>query len=210
MIHESVEDKRTLRGESGFTLAEVLVSTFILLIISGAVFRILADVQQTASYQTEIQAVLDNSRVAMEIVENHLRQAGNDPLQTSLVGLTIVSPTEVQVRSDLTGSAGPTYPDKGDPDGDIADSNENITIRYNAGTRNLEVVPSGGPAQIVASYISAFSMQYFDANGNTTAVGADVRKIRVSISGASTLPNPKNNQIFGVQLNSDIQISSRQ
>ena len=38
---------------------------------------------------------------------------------------------EIQIRSDLTGSAARVNPDKGDPDGDIGDSGESVAIRYN-------------------------------------------------------------------------------
>ncbi len=196
--------------ESGFTLVEFLVSSFILLIISAAVFSMLSEIQRTASYQSEVQAVLNNSRIAMQTVERCIRQAGNDPLNSGLAGITIVSPTEVRLQADLTGSANPTYPDKGDPDGDIGDSGEDITIRYHSNNQTLELLHGGRFAQPVANYISAFSMQYFDSVGNTTMVGSAVHKVAVSITASSKLPNPQTHQAFGLQLNSDVQLSTRQ
>lgn len=197
-------------SESGFALAELLVSACILLVISGAVFGMLAETQYAAGYHAEEQTVLNNVQIAMQVVERYIRQAGNDPFKTGLTGITIVSPTEVRIQSDLTGSEGPSDPDKGDPDGDINDSGENVAIQYNNTARTLEIVPGGGPAQIVAGEISGFSLQYFGANGNPTTVGNDVRKIRAVISGAGSTPNPQTHQVFGVQVVSDIQLATRQ
>jgi prepilin-type N-terminal cleavage/methylation domain-containing protein len=193
-------------GQAGFTLMEFLISAVILLVVVSAVFTIMSEIQRTASYQAEVQSVLNNTRIAMQTIERYVRQAGNDPLGNGLCGLTIVSPTEVRIQSDLTGSLGPSSPDKGDPDGDTNDSGENVTIRYNSGTRSLEVVPNGGSAQIVAGYISGLSFSFYDAYGGITNVGSQVRKIAVSISGSSPLANPQTHQIFGVRLGSEIRI----
>jgi type II secretory pathway pseudopilin PulG len=193
---------------SGFALIELMISTLILLAVSCAVFSTLIEVQRTASYHSEVQSVLSGAQIAMQTVERYIRQAGNDPLRSGVTGITIVSPQEMQIQSDLTGSAGPGDPDKGDPDGDTGDSWENVTIRYNSRTRSLEIVPDGGPAQIVASCISDLSFTYFNAVGGTAVTGSEVRKIGISISGTSLLPNPRTRQIFGVKLSSDIQVST--
>jgi Tfp pilus assembly protein PilW len=197
--------------ESGFSLVEFLLSTFILLVVASGVFAMLSQTQRAASYQAEVQAVMDNSRTAMDTIERTIRQAGNDPRQTGVVGLEIASATQLRVRSDLTGSAaGSGNPDKGDPDGDIGDAGEDVVIRYNATDRAIELVPNGGSAQAIANYISAFNMQYFDAAGAATGAGANVRKVRVTLTASTTLRDPQTGQIFGMQQSSDIQIVNRQ
>jgi type II secretory pathway component PulJ len=198
----------TWNNESGFTIAELLTSAFILLVISASVFRSLSDTQSSAAYQSEVQAVLDNTRIAMQLIERHIRQAGNDPFEAGINGITIIGVGQLRIQSDLTGSSGAGNPDKGDPDGDITDSNEDVTIQYNKTARTLEIVPEGGPAQAVASYISGLSFQYFDANGNITNIGSEVRKITVSISGSSLQPNIQTREQFGVQITSDIEIAT--
>jgi prepilin-type N-terminal cleavage/methylation domain-containing protein len=195
-------------SEDGFTLTEFLVAALILLVVSSAVFSLLSEIQRTAGYQSEVQSVLNSTRIAMETMERCIRQAGNDPFGSGLSGITIVNASEVRIRSDLTGSAGAANPDKGDPDGDINDSGEDVTIRYNAISRSLEIVPDGGSPQIVAGYISGLSFQYYDADGNVTADGKDVRKIAIDISGATQEPNPQTHRIFGIRLSSEIRILS--
>jgi type II secretory pathway component PulJ len=193
-------------GQEGFTLTEFLITASIMLAVTVFVFSLLAEIQRTASYQAEVQSVLNNTSIAMQTVERCIRQAGNDPLGSGLSGISIVSATELNVRSDLTGSAGAVDPDKGDPDGDIEDSGENITIRYNANSRSLELVPKGGPPQIVAGYISEISFRYYDAYGCETLKDRDVRKVAVVISGSTLLSNPQTHQIFGIKLSRGIRI----
>jgi type II secretory pathway pseudopilin PulG len=197
-----------IRRHSGFTLTEFLIAAAILFIASTALFRVLVDIQLSAGYQAEVQSVLNNAQIAMQTAQRCIRQAGNDPLDIGISGITIVSPREMRIRADLTGSEGPGNPDKGDPDGDIDDSGENVAIRYNPGNRSLEIVTSGGSAQIIASYISGLTFSYYDAAGNPTASGAAVRKVGISISGASLLPEPRTHQVFGLRLNSEIQVQS--
>ncbi len=201
-------DCHRARSEQGFTLAEFMISTLILLVIAGSVFSLMGRTQRTASYQTEMQAVLENTRIALETVERIFQQAANDPFDTGFQGVTITSATEVNIRSDFTGSAGPGSPDQGDPDGDTDDSGENVTIRYNGGNRTLETVV-GGTTQPVASNISAFSMQYFDRTGAVTNVGSEVRRVQITLTGSSPLPDPQTRQVFSLQVTGDVTIMTR-
>jgi prepilin-type N-terminal cleavage/methylation domain-containing protein len=198
--------KDTAADESGFSLAEMLMASAILLVISVAVFGALDRIQQTARHQAEVQAVLDNVRNALQIMERCIRQAGNDPYQRDFEAISIVSSTEVRIRSDITGSAGSG--NKGDPDGDINDSGENLLIRYNEREKRLEIASRGGPAQIIAENISGLSLQYFDRDGNPTATGARVSKIIITLSGSSTYKDPRTGERFGMQLESTIRILS--
>jgi Tfp pilus assembly protein PilW len=191
--------------DSGFSLVEFVISSAILLAICASIFSVLAETQRSAGYQSEVQSVLENTRMALETVERFIRQAGNDPAGTGLAGLTIMSSSEIRLRSDLTGSAGA---DKGDPDGDTSDSGEDVTIRYDGSARSLEIIPHPGSAQAVANHVAAFSMQYYDSAGAPTTAGAEVRRIRIDITGATTLASPQTGEIFGLKLASDVQLSA--
>ncbi len=217
MMRDSIDLERisvvdgAAENESGFTLAEFLISSVILLLISSAVFSMLAQVQRAGSYQTEVQAVLENTRIAMDSIERVIRQAGNDPNGVGFAGVTIVSATDVHILSDLTGSeAANGLPDKGDPDGDTVDAGEDVSIRYNPANQSIELAYNNGAPQPIANYITGLQMQYLDAAGSPTGVGADVRRIRVTLTGGSNLPDPQTGQVFSVQLVSDIQLATRQ
>jgi prepilin-type N-terminal cleavage/methylation domain-containing protein len=196
-------------AEHGFSLVELLIATLITLVLAGSVFGLMSRLQRAAGYQTEVQGVLEGVMIGMETVERILLQAGNDPHQAGFPGLAIVGPAEVRVRADLTGSA-PGSPDQGDPDGDTDDSGESVTIRYNANTRSLEVVPQGGIPQPVASNISYFGLQYFDNTGGETTAGNDVRIIRITLAGISPLADPQTGRAFSLRLSSSVRLATRQ
>jgi hypothetical protein len=199
----------SIGSEPGFSLAEFMIAALILLVASTAAFGVLAETQQLAAFQAETQGVIESCRIAMDTVERVLRQAGNDPHGLGIEGLQIAGAAEVRVRSDITGSAG-VGSDRGDPDGDTLDSGEDVTIRYNAGNRSLEIGHSGNPPQPVASSISGFALEFFDAAGGLASVGAHVRRVSIQITGAGEQPDPKTGQVFSMRLKSDLQIATRQ
>lgn len=190
----------------GFVLTELLVTACIFTIIAAAIFQAMTDTQQTGSHQSEVQAVMNNARTAMQTIQRYLRHAGNDPLGIGINAVTIVSAEEIRVQADITGSKGPSNPDKGDPDGDVGDSGENVTIRLNRRTRSLEIVPAGGSAQVVAGGISGLTFEYYDAEGNNTSNSSEVRKIGIVVSAASLQPDPRTRKTFGVQIRGEIQL----
>jgi type II secretory pathway pseudopilin PulG len=195
-------------SKSGFALVEFLISALMLLMIASSVFALLSEIERKAGYETEVQAVLNNTRLAMHTVGRYLRQAGNDPFGRGLSGITLAEPSRVGIRSDLTGSASPGDPDKGDPDGDTLDSGEDVIIRCNSATHSLEIVLGGASVQVVAGYISGLSFEYFDSDGRPSATVSAVRRVRVTLSGASLLRDPYTNRIFGIQLVSDFQVAT--
>jgi hypothetical protein len=199
-------DNRKIHKESGFGLAEFLMSTLVVVSMSAGIFTILTNMQGNSGYQSEVLSVMENTRVSMSTLGRYIVQAGSNPRSASFTPVTITSSTQVQLCADLTGSSGGN---QGDPDGDILDTDENVTIRYNPTACSIELVDGNGTIQTLANYISAFTLNYFDKDGNVTAVGADVRKIRVTISGSSTVANPRTKKRFGLTLTSDFTLPNR-
>lgn len=191
-------------SEQGFSLAEFLISSLILVVIAGSVFTLLSQTQRSASHQVEVQGVLENTRFAMMTLERILQQAGNDPKEVGFQGITEITATSVRVKSDLTGSgatAVPAEPDKGDPDGDTTDAGEDIKIEYDGDARTINL-----NAQPVASNISAFNLTFYDKNGAITGTPDNVTKIRVTITGRSSAPDPQSGKFFSMQLASDVKL----
>jgi hypothetical protein len=195
-----------MREESGFGIVEFFMSALIIISVSASVFTTLTDMQSNAGYQAEVLSVVENTRVAMTTLERYLLQAGNNPKSASFTPVTVTSSTQVQLCSDLTGSAGGS---QGDADGDILDEDENITIQYNSTAQSIELVDGVGTVQTLAYYISGISFQYYDKDGTATTIGDDVRKITVTISGASTVANPRTKKTFGITLVSDFTLPNR-
>lgn len=183
----------------GFSLVEFLVSVVVLMVLSAGIFTMLTDAQGTTGYQSEVLGVMENTRIAMNVLGRYIVQTGNNPRAAAFAPVTITSATKVRLRSDITGSAG-INSSQGDPDGDITDADEDITIQYNSNARTIELVNGSGAVRDLAQNISAFSMEYLNASGTATSVDADVRSIRVNISGASTVANPSTRKTFGQTL----------
>ncbi len=199
------DDRLQTSGTAGFGLAEFLISTLIMLVLTAAVFTLMTSMQSSAGYQSEVQSVLTNTRVAMETIERYAFQAGNNPSGAALIPITNTSSTEVRFQSDITGSAGTGL---GDPDGNIDDPDEDVIIRYNSTAKSIELVLPDASVQTIANYISAFSIQYLDASGAATTTAADIRMIRVAISGQSTLSDPRTRKTFGISLASDFRMQN--
>jgi Tfp pilus assembly protein PilW len=192
--------------ESGFGLVEFLMSTLVVMSLSAGIFTILTDMQSNSGYQAEVLSVMENTRVGMSSLGRIIVQAGSNPRSASFTPVTITSSTQVQICADVTGSSGGS---QGDPDGDILDTDENVTILYNSTAQSIELIDGNGTTQTLANHISAFTLSYFDRDGNVTSVGADVRKIRVTISGSSTVANPRTKNRFGLTLTSDFTLPNR-
>jgi Tfp pilus assembly protein PilV len=191
-------------AEHGFSLAEFLISSAILMIVAGSVFGLLSQTQRSASFQVEMQNVMENTRFAMMTLERILQQAGNDPLETGFQGISEIGSAQVRVQADLTGSgssATPAEPDKGDPDGDTTDAGEDVTISYDADGHEIEL--NGQP---IVSNIYGFDLQYYDKNGATTGIPDSVTKMRATITGQSSARDPQTGTYFSMQLGSDIKL----
>jgi len=191
-------------GDAGFSLLEMLIVLLIFSILTASLFLLLNDFQHESAYRSETQAVLDNIRIAIETLEKYIRQAGNDPHGAGFQGITIISDQAVTIRADLKGSRGA---DKGDPNGDVNGSDENVTLRFNPANQSLEIV-SGGTAQIVCNHIVDIRFRYYDADGNPTMDGNKVRRIGITVSGAADRPNPVTREVFGIALEREIRIYS--
>lgn len=189
-----------LNGQDGFTLSEFLVSSCILLVVAAAAFALLSELQRTASLQDETHTILDNARIALDVASRRLRQAGNDPFGIGFTGIEVVSRTEVRVRSDLTGND-----DRGDPDGDIGDSGEDVVLRHNPETRSFEIVTRGGAVQVLAGNISDMTFSAYDDSGAPASSGQGVRTIRVSVSGSSARSASPAYRPFGVRIESEVE-----
>ncbi len=201
---ENPSHLRMVRSEQGFSLIEFMLCSLILLVVAGSVCGILNQTQRTASYQVEVQGVLEGTRYSMMTIERILQQAGNDPLNAGFPGISEMRATHVRVRADLTGSAGtenPPDPDKGDPDGDTMDSGEDVTVNFDANAGTIQI--NGQP---IASNITAFSLQYFDQHGGAAVSGDQVTRIRITLTGRSPAADPQTGKTFSIQLAGDIQL----
>jgi len=129
--------------------------------------------------QDQIMVATQKARAAMDLLARELRMAGYDPRNVGFDPLP-VSSTQLRIRTDLNG------------DGLTTGTNENLIYAYDPSemriTRN-----DGSGAFSLSRDVQTFVFQYLDANGNITAVTADVRAVRLRIVVRTEKPDPKYN-----------------
>lgn len=80
---------RRLESESGYSLVELLISSAIMLVVTGAIFGLLSPSQGTAATQPEVSDVQQRSRVASEVLFKELVMAGAGVYQGPITGSLI-------------------------------------------------------------------------------------------------------------------------
>jgi prepilin-type N-terminal cleavage/methylation domain-containing protein len=109
-----------MRREDGFSLVEMLVSMTIMLIITGAIFRLVSPSQASAQIQPEVQDMQQRMRVGTDALFKELVMAGAGPYQGALTGSLINYFAPILPRK--TGFS--------NPDGYNVASSNRITITY--------------------------------------------------------------------------------
>ena len=67
---------RTLRSQSGYSLIELLISTAIMLVVTGAIFGLVNPSQGTAKVQPEVADLQQRLRVASDTLFRELMMSG--------------------------------------------------------------------------------------------------------------------------------------
>lgn len=150
-----------LRGERGFTLAELLVATVISMLVLGGAVALTSQIQTGYRRQIEDSAAQQEGRYALEWIGKLIRGAGNDPFNridtidpitsTVMVGPCPAASTDLTaIQFDPDGLNGDDdirlQTDSFPPDGQIGGAggvggcdqpNEDVTISYDATNRAI-------------------------------------------------------------------------
>jgi len=111
------------RAAAGFTLVESMVSVVLALVMLGAVTALYLGSSQTARFQTSIQRMQENGRLAGDLIGRYLRMAAyDDPLNTFVVDQPLILGT--------AGSSGALIQLP-----DLKTSADTIGVRYEGGTK---------------------------------------------------------------------------
>jgi hypothetical protein len=81
--------RRLLRAQSGYTLVELLISTAIMLTVTGAIFSLMNPAQGNAQAQPEVADVQQRMRVSADTLGGELLMAGAGPYQGASTGSLI-------------------------------------------------------------------------------------------------------------------------
>ncbi len=193
--------QRTMGGQRGFTLVELLIAVTISIVLMGGVVAIFTTANTTYSGESIKAGAREDARAAFDMMVTELAMAGFDPTQStnftafSISSPAVVNPTiqasQVRIFMDL-----PTNPtDVTTADGTITiGSNEDLTY----GLVGMNLQRNG---QTIIPNVTALSFTYRDANGanlgdangavTATATAANIMEIDVSMTVQASAPDPR-------------------
>jgi type IV pilus assembly protein PilW len=152
----------------GFTLIETLLALTISGLVLGGLFHLFIIQPQLSEAQDTLRDMVQNVRVALEVMTRELRMAGYNPTGANFNGFTY-APMHLHLRADLNG------------DGDTDDPDEDIRYTYEAKTQQIMRVDCTGQEPL-AERIQAFTLTGLDAQGRPTTVSAHIRQLRITLT----------------------------
>jgi len=173
---------KIVHSKQGFTITELLVATFISAVVMTGVYSTFYSQHKAYQVQDQVVSMQQNLRAAIQCMESEIRMAGYDPTNSKDAGIGILTanPNLLQLTMDINDDA-----DTGTPDGDAADTDEDITYSLNSGN-----LIKNGAANILAENIDAVNFVYLDesgavldddGSGNVTASLSAIRAVQVTI-----------------------------
>ena len=153
---------------TGFTLVETLLALIISGLVIGGLFHLFIIQPQRSEAQDTIRDMVQNARVALEVMTRELRMAGYNPTGANFAGVTY-APMQLSLRADLNG------------DGDTDDLDEDIRYTYDAATQQIMRVDRTGQEPL-AERIQAFTLTGLNAQGRPTTVSAHIRQLRITLT----------------------------
>lgn len=183
--------RRGLGESAGFSLVELLISLALSAVLAALVAVSWNSFSRLVQTQVETHRVESELRVALVALTSAVRHAGNHALSVD-PGITCVSPSEVHLLGDRSGSA---PQNQGEPDGDFTQSFEDLRFRLNPrwATGNdedsfsrdaqLQVKSGNGTFQPLASGIERFRCLLLDRGGSATADPTAAETLRLDLVG---------------------------
>jgi len=154
------------RGDAGFTLVELLVTSVILLAVLGIVGQIFADSDRVYRTQRQYVDARGNAAAALDMIVRLIRQAGET---TAANGIT-PDPDANGVMDSIRLVA-----DWNPRNGVLTDPYENVTFTVNAGTLFKQEPTDAGPVPF-ADRVASLTFSYVSPAGVPVASPATVPK----------------------------------
>lgn len=161
---------------SGFSLVELLIALAVGMGVLGAIYGLFITHNRIFAAQESFVEMQQGVRAGMDMMVREIRMAGYNPGGIAgFIGVPVNAAT-LTIRADLNGDRSITGHEN------IVYSFDNLNNRI---TRNI-----GSGKQPFIENVQSFSFQYLDNSGNVTAISANVRSIRITITGRTANPDP--------------------
>lgn len=145
--------------EAGFSLVELLVAMVVSIMVVGGAALLGAQMQSSYRGQLEAAAAQQEGRFALQWIERYLRAAGNNPYRLEETPCPTTGTPVQAVRIDPNGNgqsiriqtdSNPTDGLIGGAAGACSQSNEDVTISYNAADNTITALDNVTGAVAVA------------------------------------------------------------
>jgi type IV pilus assembly protein PilW len=174
-----MKGKREAFNARGFTVIELMLAIAIVGVVMASFYSVYISQQSSYVRQEKVAAMHQNIRSAMYHMGREIRMAGLDPTGEAGAGMVKAETDLIQFTEDIQG-----VNTDDPPDGDTADSNEDITYSLNDadGDGDMDLVrDTGGGRMLIAENIISLIFDYLDGNGNTTATLSAIRFVQVTL-----------------------------
>lgn len=166
-------------SEKGFTLVELLTAIVPSLIVLGAVTSTFIIQNRSYEQQAHVVEMQENVRAGMQMMTRELVMAGYDPIGAAGAGIVSANADSIRFTMDLNS------------DGDVSDSNEDVTYALDATDKQLTRRGTGiDTATPLAENIQELSFTYYDSNNSTTSVVEKMRRITIHLTVRTRKPDP--------------------
>ena len=177
-MRKSVKKMTDKRFEKGFTLVELLIAMVPSLIVLGAVTSTFIIHSHGYEQQMQVVEMQQNVRAGIQMMTTELMMAGYDPAGTAATGIVLAEPGSVRFTMDLN------------CDGDVSDSNEDVTYALDETDRQLtRKATATDTATPLAENIQGLLFTYYDGNNNTTSVVGNIRRITIELTAKTSRPD---------------------
>ena len=168
--HRSQSRARLFGLSAGFTMMEMMIGMAILSIAFGTIYKSFEHLNRSTATENVKAGVQQAARIAVDFMVQDIRLAGLNPLGTPGIGIQTASSDSIQFTMDANF------------DGDDADTFENITYTFNAGSGTLRQFNPPLDSEILIDNVSDLTFTYLDMDDQTTSDLAEIRSVTISLT----------------------------
>ncbi|MDH3493059.1 MAG: prepilin-type N-terminal cleavage/methylation domain-containing protein [Acidobacteriota bacterium] len=153
------------KNQKGFSVVELIIAGTIVVIILGILSGIIFGINRTYSQQRPRMVAVSDANAALDLMARLIRMAGNNP--SEIAGLQGIDPgvpvsgqfNTIRIRSDWHGATAGS-----EPDGDTADTFEDVTFSVATGRLMKQELPADTVPVEFLDQINSLRFTYFDTD----------------------------------------------
>lgn len=209
--------------EPGFTLVELLVATFTGMIVLGAGATVVSHMQRGYTSQLENASIQEEARFAVDWIAQEIMSSGSNPYGVTASDCPTPGTDFIPVRPDpnrdashddirINADAGTPNGLLGGENGDCSESNEDITIALDPGTRTITRRDNNtdpAPVPMTDAVITRLEFTYLDSNRVATRNPAGVMFVQVEVTAEGDAMNAQTGHVDTYTARSEVRLRAR-